>query len=60
MSPEMGKAAFKWACWIVAVAAVLLPFQERGTAEFVLTAASLGLGIAFALAVWLFVRFTSH
>lgn len=56
MSPELGKAALQIALWCVIVAAALLPFLPRGSAEFIITAVSLLLGLGFAVLVWFLVR----
>ncbi|MBP2017496.1 membrane protein implicated in regulation of membrane protease activity [Symbiobacterium terraclitae] len=56
MPPEMGKLAFQIATWIILVAAVLLCFLERGTAERVITEFSLALGLIMAGAVWWLTR----
>ncbi len=56
MSPEMGRAAMRLATFCVIVAVALLPFLGRDSAEFVITVASLGMGVTFIALVWLLVR----
>lgn len=59
MSPDIGKAAFRIAAFIVVSASVLLFFLDRDTAEFYITVASLVLGLLMVLVIWLFIRFGS-
>jgi hypothetical protein len=56
MSPEMGRQAMQYATWTVLVAAVLLFFLEQGSAEFIITVISLGIGLLFGLVVWILTR----
>ena len=55
-SPEMGKAGFQMAMFIVLVSSLLLWFLQPGTAEFIVVGASLILGLLFAGLIWLLVR----
>lgn len=56
MSPEAGKAALSIALFIVIGSAGLLLIQPPGTAEFVVTAMSLAIGLIFTGVVVLVVR----
>jgi hypothetical protein len=56
MSPQMGRQALQYATWTVLVAAVLLCFLEKGSAEFIITVISLGMGLIFGLVVWVLTR----
>ena len=47
MNPELGQAWFRIALFITLVSAVLLIFVQPGTAEFVMTVASLVVGLVF-------------
>ncbi|MBI4757628.1 MAG: hypothetical protein HY871_04830 [Chloroflexi bacterium] len=46
MNPQIGKAAFRIAIFVTGTAAVLLPFQEPGTAEFGVTILTVLIGLA--------------
>lgn len=56
MSPEVGQAWFRVAVFIVLVSAALLYVQQPGTAEFVITVATLAIGLLFVLAIAIVVR----
>ncbi len=56
MSPEVGQAWFRVAVFIVLVSAALLFVQQPGTAEFVITVATLVIGLLFVLAIAIVVR----
>lgn len=56
LSPESGKAWFQVAIFFTAVPAILLVFEKPGTAEFVITAATLIVGILFLGVVILLIR----
>jgi len=47
MNPQLGQAWFRVALFITLVSAVLLIFVQPGTAEFVVTVASLIIGLMF-------------
>ena len=47
MNPELGQAWFRVALFITLVSAALLIFVQPGTAEFVMTVASLVVGLVF-------------
>ncbi|MEW6231809.1 MAG: hypothetical protein AB1566_05790 [Chloroflexota bacterium] len=46
MDPQTGKAAFRIAIFVTGTAAVLLLFQEPGTAEFGVTILTVLIGLA--------------
>jgi hypothetical protein len=56
ISPQMARQALQYAAWIIVVAGCLLPFLDRQSAEFIITAASLAMGITFAGLVWVLTR----
>jgi hypothetical protein len=56
MAPDAGKAAFTLAVFITLVALLILPFQPRESAEFVVTVMALTVGLVFLLAVIVVVR----
>jgi hypothetical protein len=56
MAPDAGKAAFTLAVFITLAALLLLPFQPRESAEFVVTVMALVAGLVFLLAVIVVVR----
>jgi hypothetical protein len=60
MSPEIGKAAFTLALFIVVPAVILLPLTQPGSAEFVVTLMALGVGLLFLAVVIFFVRRALH
>ena len=47
MNPELGQTWFRVAVFITLVSVVLLFFEKPGTAEFVITVATLVIGLAF-------------
>jgi preprotein translocase subunit Sss1 len=47
MNEKMGKSALQMAVFVLLTSAALLFFQTPGTAEFVVTVLSLGVGIVF-------------
>lgn len=56
MAPELLRLAFRFAMLIFVLAVVMLPFQRRGSAEFVVTVLSAVVGALFLGAVVLAVR----
>jgi len=56
VAPELLRVAFRFAMLIFVLAIVLLPFQRRGSAEFVVTVLSAVVGALFLGAVVLAVR----
>lgn len=56
MDPELLRLGFRIGTLVTAVALVTLPFQERSSAEFVVTVLSAGIGLAFLGAVALLAR----
>jgi hypothetical protein len=55
LSPELGHVAFRWAIFIVLVAAVLLATLTPGTPEFAVTLLTLLIGALFlgVIVVWI-------
>ena len=58
MDAQLGKAAFTFALFIIIGALLLLPFQEWGSAESVVTVMALGVGVLFLAIIVLIVRRT--
>lgn len=56
MDPQIGKAAFTIGLFITLLAAVMLPFQPRGSSEFVITGFTLVIGLLFLAVVIIMVR----
>ena len=56
LGPEIGQAGFRLAMFLIVTAAVLLPFQAAGSAEQVITVATLALGLILAAVVFALVR----
>jgi hypothetical protein len=56
MSPEMGRQALQYAAWIILVAAGLLFFLDRNSAEFVITVTSLVIGLVLVAVGWFVIR----
>ncbi len=56
MSAEAGQIWFRVAIFITLVSAVLLFFQQPGTAEFVVTVLALGAGIVMTTLIVIIVR----
>jgi len=56
MNPQAGKAWFQAAVCIILVSAVLLLFEQPGTAEFVITVTTLVIGLVFMGMVVFIVR----
>jgi len=56
MGPELGQAWFRVATFITLASAVLLFLEQPGTAEFVITVASLVVGLIFMAAVIIVAR----
>lgn len=51
MDPEVLRGGFRLAVFVALVAAAMLPFQDRESAEFVVTVLALVVGLAFAVGV---------
>ncbi len=51
VGPEAGQLGFRVAFFLVLVSGAVLLFQKPGTAEFIVTAFSLLLGILFAVLI---------
>lgn len=60
MSPEVGRAGFAMAMFIVVAALALLLVVPRGTAEFAITVVSLVVGLAFLAVIAILVRVSSR
>lgn len=60
MSTEAGLAWFRVAVFITLVSLVLLPFEPRDSAEFVITVTSLVIGLVFMALVAIMVRRSSR
>ena len=56
LSPELGKAAFRWAILIVLIALGLLVTLKPGTPEFAITVLTLLIGVLFLAMIAVFVR----
>lgn len=51
-----GRQALQIVGWTIVVSLLLMPFLERGSAEFIITACSLGAGLIFGSAVLIMMR----
>jgi hypothetical protein len=60
LSPETGKAAFRFALLIILMAAGLLATLRPGTPEFAITVFTLLIGLLFLGTIAAFVRFLSR
>ena len=60
MDPQIGRAGFRIACYVAMVSGTMLFFLRPGTAEFVVAALSLLVGLLFgavvAVLVWVSAR----
>lgn len=56
LPPEMTRAGYGIAAFIVIFSAVMLPFLDRSSAEYFLTTFCLVLGLLFGFGVWFFSR----
>ena len=56
MSPAAGQAWFRLGVFLVLVSLIILPFQPRNSAEFIVTALSLIIGLLMLGFVALIVR----
>lgn len=56
MDPQILRAGFRVAVLLVSVAGLLLVFEPRDSAEFVVSALTLGIGLAFMGLVAILVR----
>jgi hypothetical protein len=56
MAPEIGRAAFGWAIFIILIAAGLLAVLTPGTPEFAITVFTLIIGVFFLGLVTILVR----
>ncbi|MDH7485330.1 MAG: hypothetical protein QHJ81_03540 [Anaerolineae bacterium] len=60
MDPQIGRAAFRIAFYLVFTAGILLLFLKPGTAEFGVTLLALLVGLIFVAAVILLLRRSSR
>jgi hypothetical protein len=60
MSPQVGRAAFALAIFVTVTSALLLPFLDRGSAEFVVTVLSLIAGGLTILLIAILARLGRH
>ena len=60
MNPQLGKAWFQVATFLIVASAILLFFEQPGTAEFVVTVLSLIIGIGLMTLVIVMVKFFSR
>lgn len=59
VDPELGRAAFRWALFIIVAAGGMLLFLTPGSAQFYVTVFTLMIGLAFlSLVVFLVKRFS--
>lgn len=59
MDPQITRGAFRLAFLVAFVALVTLPFQDRSSAEFVVTVMALAVGTLFIAAVVLVMRWSA-
>jgi NADH:ubiquinone oxidoreductase subunit 4 (subunit M) len=60
MSPELGQAWFRVAVFITLISAILIPFEPRDSAEFVVAVASFVVGLIFIGIVVIVTRRSIH
>jgi hypothetical protein len=60
MSPQLGRTAFSLAIFITVTGALLLPFLERDSAEFVVTVLSIVAGGLTILLIAILARLGRH
>lgn len=59
VDPELGKAGFRWALFIIVAAGAMLLFLTPGSAQFYVTLFTLIIGLAFlALVIFLVRRYS--
>ncbi|HHE71031.1 MAG TPA: hypothetical protein ENL34_01945 [Chloroflexi bacterium] len=56
ITPELGRAGFRIAFFMILVSCGLLLLTQPGSAEFVVSSVALGIGLVFALAIVVLVR----
>lgn len=56
LPPELARIGLNIAALIVVISAVMLPFLDRNSAEFIITGFCLILGLVFGAGVWFFAR----
>jgi hypothetical protein len=60
MSPQLGRVAFSLAIFVTVTGALLLPFLERASAEFVVTVLSIVAGGLTILLIAILARLGRH
>jgi preprotein translocase subunit Sss1 len=60
MNPEAGKAGLTVALFVAVAAALILPLETPGSAEFVVTLLALGIGILATGVIAFVIRRSSH
>ena len=58
--PDLGRAAFRIAFYLILTSAALLFFVEPNSAGFVVTSITLGIGLVFAAIIAVLVRCQIH
>lgn len=56
LPPELTRAGYGIAAFVVVGTGVMLPFLERNSAEFMITSFTFVLGLVFGVGVWFFSR----
>lgn len=56
MNPQTGKLAFGWGMFLLLLSGGMLPFQQKGTAEYLLTVATFVLALLFTIGVVVLAR----
>ncbi len=59
MDPQILKAAFRMGALVFGLAVLMLPFQERSSAEFVVSILAAVVGLLFLGAVWGIARWSA-
>lgn len=60
MSPDAGRAAFRFAVFVTVTASVLVVATPSGSAEHVVSWLSLGVGVTMIAVVWVLARRASR
>ncbi|MBV9789853.1 MAG: hypothetical protein JOZ51_16825 [Chloroflexi bacterium] len=58
LSPELGRLGFRIAIFVTLASGALLPAQRPGSAEFVLMATALAIGLVFLLIMIALIRWS--
>jgi hypothetical protein len=56
MNPQTGKLALGWGIFLILLSGGMLPFQQAGTAEYLITLATFFMALLFTIGVAIFVR----